>query len=107
MGLKPLRDRISDSLAIREAETALRTARLLDRRNVLIAILFGLVAVPPIASEVVEPLISYLGLWRPADASAAKLYMIAVAVAFTALLILAIVRVVGVTENEHHEVNRT
>lgn len=87
LGLPDLRDRIAEALAIREAETALREARTGERRNRLLAFVFGLVAVPPVAGDVVRPLWEYWGWWRPATDEAYQLLTVGIAVVVVATLI--------------------
>lgn len=77
---------ITESLAIRETEESLAEGRRSDRVGRVLTVLFGIIAVPPIANDVLSPLWDYLKLWRPADANLSKLYLIAVAIGSVTLL---------------------
>jgi hypothetical protein len=79
MGVQDLRGDIAEGLAIREAEAQITETRTTERLGRAFTILFGLMAVPPIATEIIQPMWELLSLWHPANPAAAKLFMIFVA----------------------------
>lgn len=65
MKLPELRQRIQDALVIREAEASVAEARVATRIGQALTILFGLVAVPSLAEQVVQPLWKLIAIPRP------------------------------------------
>jgi hypothetical protein len=80
LGVSALRERIAEALAVREAETALAESRSGNLRKRMLTVVFGLLAVPPLAGDVVRPFWRYMGWWRPATAPAYELLTVCVAV---------------------------
>jgi hypothetical protein len=94
MGIEDLQQRISETLAIRESETALGEARTTERMGRILAILFGLVAVPPIAEDIIKPIWDYFELWQPNDPLLGKLFLVLIAFALIASLTFGLLRFV-------------
>ena len=90
MGIEGLQQRISESLAIRESETASDEARTTERMGRVLAILFGLVAVPPIAEDVIKPIWDYFELWHPGNPLLNKIFLILIAFVLIAGLTLGL-----------------
>ena len=86
-GVPSLQERTNEALEIKASETALIEARRVDRRGRLLSLVAGLVAVPPIANEVVGPIWTYFRWWQPTGAAFAKLFIDVVAVAFVGIFI--------------------
>lgn len=70
LDLKALKYRIKEGLSIREEETRLSERRLTERIGRTLSILFGLIAVPHLAKQVIQPLWELLGLSRPESEAA-------------------------------------
>jgi len=79
MGLDELRKDIAEGLAIRESETRSYEANAAESISRILTVVFGMIAVPTLADEVVEPLWDLLGLWRPTNPNTAKLFLIIIA----------------------------
>jgi hypothetical protein len=79
MGLDELRNDIAEGLAIRESETRSQEANAAESISRILTVVFGMIAVPTLADEVVAPLWDLLGMWRPHNPNTARLFMIAVA----------------------------
>jgi hypothetical protein len=94
MGIEDLQQRISESLAIRESETALGETRTTERMGRVLAILFGLVAVPPIAEDIIKPTWDYLELWQPNNPFLSKLFLVLIAFVLIASLTFGLLRFV-------------
>ena len=62
-----LREQIDDTLRLREDEKSTSEARATSRIGNLLTILFGLVAIPSFATQVVEPAWQWLNIPRPCD----------------------------------------
>lgn len=86
MEVPTLQRRIKEALAIRQDETAAAEARARDRASRALTVVFGFVAVPTLASEVLLPLWRYLG--PPAKTDPNLLTLLAVGIA--ALPIIAL-----------------
>jgi len=95
MGIPELQAQIKESLEIRQSETSSKETETAERTRRLLVILFGLLAVPRIAVDVIGPLWDYLELWRPTDKALAQLFMIALAMAGVALITLLLLKIVG------------
>jgi hypothetical protein len=79
MGLDELRKDIAEGLAIRESETRSYEANAAESISRTLTVVFGMIAVPTLADEVVAPLWDLLGMWRPTNPNTAKLLMIIIA----------------------------
>jgi hypothetical protein len=86
-----LRERILSTLTVRRGVALYQEQRRTRRFDALLTILFGFLAVPALATEVVRPLFDYLCLPRPTDSSASQLLFVSVASAVL-LLTLALAR---------------
>lgn len=80
MGILRLQERTAAILAVREAQSALVSARRSERLSRMLAIVFGLVAVPPLADQIIKPLWMLLKLPLPKNSHLAELTRIAVAI---------------------------
>ncbi|WP_173195959.1 hypothetical protein [Geobacter sp. SVR] len=69
-GVKGIRRQINEALAVRGQKAATKEQVIAQALTTRLAIVFGLVAVPALASQVLEPLWGWLDLPRPADKSA-------------------------------------
>ena len=83
-----LREQIDDALRLREAETSASEARTTARVGNLLTVLFGLLAIPPLAEQVVQPLWVWLNLPRPVDEAAFQ--MLANGVSFSCVAFVVI-----------------
>ncbi|HAJ27260.1 MAG TPA: hypothetical protein DCG53_08465 [Syntrophus sp. (in: bacteria)] len=92
MGLEAIRSRIRDSLEIRGTYASLRESRLSAKIGRALSILFGLIAVPPIAEHVLKPLWKVLKLPRPTVNEEFSLLLIGVSVSIVAILVLMLLR---------------
>ncbi len=92
MRLDDLKKDIEEALAIRESETRSSETRATETIGRMLTIVFGMVAIPTLAGEVVSPLWDLFGIWRPNNPHAAKLFTIAVASLPVMALIVAISR---------------
>lgn len=99
MGIDDIRSRIAEGLSIREAETSLREARSNERIRRSLTILFGIIATPSLASNVVNPIWKTLALWRPPDETVASLY-------FQLIALLSIVATIGLLSRTKTKVTR-
>lgn len=81
LGLTNLQARIAEGLSIRSEQTAVREARGSERVGRWLTIVFGVIAVPPLANEVLRPIWALLGWWSPSSAPAESLFFIGIAVA--------------------------
>jgi hypothetical protein len=88
MGLHDLKGDIEEGVAIRELETRSVEAKATETIGRVLTIVFGMIAIPTLAGEVISPLWDLLGIWRPNNPHAAKLFMIIVAsLPITALIV--------------------
>lgn len=94
MGVQDLQQHISEALAIGESESTLIETRTSERINRLLAVIFGLIAVPQVTNDLVAPIWTYLHLWIPKNPSLAKLLMTGVAVSAVAAMIPALTYVI-------------
>lgn len=92
MRLDDLKKDINEGLAIRESETRSSETRATETIGRRLTIVFGMVAIPTLATEVVSPLWDLFGIWRPSNPSAAKLFIIVVASLPVMVLIVGISR---------------
>jgi hypothetical protein len=79
MGVPVIRDRITEVLRVRQAEISHRDSVRANRRTAFLAILAGLLAVPPLADAVVKPLWRLFGLPLPSNPDSASLLHVGVA----------------------------
>ena len=99
VGLVDLKTRILEGLSIRSDQTAVRETRESERIGRWLTIVFGVVAVPPIANEVLRPMWELWDWWQPERGRAASLFFIAIAVA----LVIAVVGSVSVCSTKASE----
>jgi hypothetical protein len=92
MRLDDLKKDIEEGLAIRESETRSSETRATETIGRMLTIVFGMVAIPTLAVEVVSPFWDLFGIWRPNNPHAAKLFMIGVATLPVMALIVGISR---------------
>jgi hypothetical protein len=88
LGASELRSRTREALAIRRDEAALWDGTRQARWTTVLAVVFGFLAIPPLASEVLGPLWALLG-WPPVDVGPARdlaLVLVAAAIVAAALL---------------------
>jgi hypothetical protein len=93
MGVPPLREGISRLLAIQHAGAQITEAESQAQWQTLIAVIFGLTAVPPLANEVLRPIWSIYCLARPQDDAEFQLLLVGVSLVVV-LAVLATVMVV-------------
>ena len=91
-GLPELRDRIDDLLGVTEAEASLRESRVAERVGQALTVAFGLLAVPPLASEVIAPAWQLLGWWVPQNEAAKGLFFVSISVVLVFLLVLFLIQ---------------
>ncbi|MGO9122267.1 MAG: hypothetical protein ACLQPD_32220 [Desulfomonilaceae bacterium] len=87
MGLDSIRSRIHESLEIRKTRASVRESRLTSQIGRAISILFGLIAVPRIAEEVLKPLWKVLALPRPKVDEEFSLLLIGISLSMVAVVI--------------------
>lgn len=88
LGIIDLQSRIAEGLSIRADQTVLREARGSERIGRWLTIVFGVVAIPPLANEVLRPLWTLFGWWSPSSTPAEGLFFIGTAViTFVAVII--------------------
>ena len=87
-----LREQINDALRLRQAETSTSEARMTARIGNLLTILFGLVAIPSLAKQVVEPAWEWLNLPRPSGDVAFQMLANGVSFVTVVLLVLLLMR---------------
>ena len=90
VGLVDLKARIMEGLLIRSDQNAVRETRENERISRWLTIIFGVVAVPPIATEVLRPMWAFLGWWQPNSIHAKSLFFIAIALSFVIVTVVAI-----------------
>lgn len=90
LGITNLQSRIDEGLSIRSDQTALREAHGSERVGRWLTIVFGVVATPPLANDVLRPLWKLLEWWSPSNASAESLFFISIAVIFVIALIASL-----------------
>jgi len=65
MGVDDLKDQILENLSIVEAEKCFKEVRQTEKVGLALTILFGLIAIPTFAYEVIKPIWLTLNLWSP------------------------------------------
>jgi hypothetical protein len=93
MGIPELREQIATLLNAKNDLATYDESVRGARWSTLLTFVFGLVAVPSVATDILDPLWKALGWWRPADGDNAKLFFIGIAVAVVTFSLLAIGRV--------------
>jgi hypothetical protein len=88
LGIPELQERIAALLAARLEIASYDDERRTTRWALILTIVFGLLAVPPLANDVVDPLWRLLGWWVPSDPSASRLYFTGVATLGVVLAVL-------------------
>lgn len=88
MGVPRIQELIAESLATRHAqETAAEQERTV-RWDTTLTVVFGIIAVPTLATELIEPAWNWLRFWRPSDSNAARLLFNGVAFVIVVGLLL-------------------
>lgn len=87
MGVHQLQELIAESLSIRRAQEAAAEEQRAVAWGVILTIAFGILAVPMLATEVIERVWGLLGIWRPSDSNAAKLLFIGVALVLVMIVL--------------------
>lgn len=82
MGAPELQERIKESLAVRESEVALLDSRQHEKVNRRLTVLFGIIATPPLADEVLKPFWTWREWAIPSNESLATLMFISIAFGF-------------------------
>ncbi|HEX6367598.1 MAG TPA: hypothetical protein VF006_01620 [Longimicrobium sp.] len=88
----------SESLAATSALTSLRDTRITERASQVLSVLFGMIAVPPIASDVILPLWKLFGWPMPKDPDSASLMMVGIAFVLVAVVLIGMLRFVARAE---------
>lgn len=91
-GINDLQDNISESLSIRAEQVSLMEETLSEKSNRWLTILFGVITVPSLAEDVLEPAWSLLGWWNPIESAAKSLFFIGISLAIVTLCLVAIPR---------------
>jgi hypothetical protein len=87
LGVSRLRAKVSEGIRVRQEQAALRSTRSASAWAALLALVAGLLAVPPLAREVLTPLWRWLGWWKPANSDAAELMLVAIAMCTVACVL--------------------
>jgi len=90
LGVDDLKSRISEALSIREAEINQGQMRSNERISRWLTIIFGMIATPILANEVLRPLWAWFELWRPSSGSAESLFFIGIALVIVVMAIVAV-----------------
>ncbi len=93
--LPELRAQIQEALNLRETETRELEARSTTRVGQALTVLFGLVAVPALAEQVVQPLWELLGVQRPIDPAVFKTIANLLSLFGVGLIVAVLVRWLG------------
>lgn len=90
VGTDGIRDRLRQYLAVSEAEVSFREDRSWNRAATVLSVIFGVLSIPTLATEVIEPIWSYF-LSRPisADPSLATLLYLLIATVIVGVGLLA------------------
>lgn len=96
LGITALQSRIAEGLSIRVDQTILREARGSERIGRWLTIVFGVIAIPPLATEVLRPLWTLFAWWSPSSAPAKGLFFIGIAV------ITVVIMIIGLTGRERN-----
>ena len=87
MGVPGLQRLIDETLETRASQASLREARRSNLVGRRLTVLFGLIAVPPLADLVLRPLWDLLGWWAPAGVEGKSLFLMFVAVLIVAFVL--------------------
>lgn len=79
MGVPQLQELVADALTVRHAQETAAEQRITVRWEMVLAIAFGILAVPSVATEVIHPMWEWLQIRKPSDPNAAKLFFVGVA----------------------------
>ncbi|UUA74211.1 hypothetical protein [Cellvibrio sp. QJXJ] len=91
-GINDLHGNISEALSIRSEQASLREETLNEKNNRWLTILFGVITVPSLAEDVLEPAWSLLGWWNPVSDSGKTLFFIGISFVVVVLGLVAIPR---------------
>ncbi len=92
MGLDNLRSQISERLDIQESENKYKESKRSEIYSRVLTIIFGLIAVPSFAYEVIKPVWLLLGFWYPCqnNTNIFNLYFIGISLIIILLIILTL-----------------
>jgi hypothetical protein len=94
--LPELRELIQETLKLRETQIRASDERLTARIGQALTIVFGLVAVPALADQVVQPLWEVLGITHPGGAAWFKIAADAVSLSFVMVVVALLMKWLGV-----------
>lgn len=94
-GLPQLRDLVQDALRLRESRMRARVTLSTARVGQALTILFGLMAVPGLATEAIQPLWELLSIRHPKDPTLFKVEAECISFGLVGLLVLALIRWLG------------
>lgn len=97
-GLPELRDLVQDALRLRESRMRARATLSTARVGQALTILFGLMAAPGLATEVIQPLWELLSIWHPKDPTLFRIEAEGISFALVALLVVTLIRWLGFKE---------
>ena len=100
MGIGSLKEQIKDALMIREAETKLYENNKTTKIALCLTAIFGLGAVPSIASEVLSPLWEVCNMPTIGNASAFKSMLNCISLSLIALLLAGVLKWVDIENNK-------
>jgi len=100
MGLYSLRSRIRDSLEIRGTRASLKASRLTAKIGRALSILFGLIAVSPIAENVLKPLWKVFKLPRPKVDEEFSLLLIGISVSIVVIIVYMLLKNLNRSNND-------
>jgi hypothetical protein len=86
-GVPRIRELVSEGLRIRREEETNRNSKRINRGTALLAAAAGILAVPPLADTVFEPLWAWRRWPLPADANLAKLILVGIATGVVAIVL--------------------
>ena len=92
MGLPSLKHRINESLKIQESMSLIYETRIRLKSNRAIAILFGFIAFPQFAYQVLKPFWLYTDISRPENESAFSLLLLAVSFSVLSALVIGLLK---------------
>ena len=90
MGTVELQKEIQVALSIRTEQISVRDSQTATRVGQYLVILFGLVAVPPLATELVQPMWKLLAIPRPGNEHAASIVGMGISILLVLLLVVAV-----------------
>lgn len=92
MGTHKLKVAISELIAIRHTETSTKEGRRIETYQIILSLIFGVLAIPTFATGVIKPFWNLYSLWTPENKDAADLWFFIIALVTILLLILALTR---------------